>query len=84
MRVSLLGSRHPPQASPGEQAYPYGYSFAGLLDCYSAGIPFYRGTLVGDVIYSATFFGLHAVLSRAYFPEERVAVVEEIRDEEMR
>ncbi len=67
-----------------EQAYPYGYSFAGLLDCYSAGIPFYRGTLVGDVLYSATFFGLHAVLSRAYFPEERVAVVEEIRDQDVR
>ena len=63
-----------------EQAYPYGYSFAGLLDCYSAAIPFYRGTLTGDVLYSGAFFGLHAVLSRAYFPDERVAIVEEVRD----
>jgi hypothetical protein len=65
-----------------EQAYPYGYSFAGLLDCYSAAIPFYRGTITGDLLYSGAFFGLHAALSRAYFPAERVAVVEEVRDSE--
>jgi hypothetical protein len=58
-----------------EQAYPYGYSFAGLLDCYAAGIPFYRGTFAGDLAFSAALFGAHAVLARAYFPAERVAVV---------
>ena len=57
-----------------EQAYPYGYSFAGLLDCYAAGIPFYRGTLVGDLVFAGGLFAAHAVLSRAYFPAERVAV----------
>jgi hypothetical protein len=62
-----------------EQAYPYGYSFAGLLDCYTAGIPFYRGTFVGDVAFTAALFGAHAALSRAYFPAERVAV-EAVRD----
>jgi hypothetical protein len=63
-----------------EQALPYGYSLAGLMNCYEAAIPFYRGTLAGDLMYSAGLFGLHAVLSRAYFPAERVAVVEEVRD----
>ena len=58
------------------QALPYGYSPAGLLDCYRAAIPFFRGTLSGDLIYTAAFFGLHAVLSRAYFPAERVAMNE--------
>lgn len=57
-----------------EQAYPYGYSLAGLLDCYAAAIPFYRGTLAGDLVFTAGLFGAHAVLSRAYFPAERVAV----------
>jgi hypothetical protein len=57
-----------------EQAYPYGYSLAGLLDCYAAGIPFYRGTLAGDLVFSAALFGAHAALSRAYYPAERVAV----------
>jgi hypothetical protein len=59
-----------------EQAYPYGYSLAGLMNSYEAGIPFYRGTFLGDVAFSAALFGAHAVLSRAYFPAERVAVVE--------
>jgi hypothetical protein len=67
-----------------EQAYPYGYSFAGLLDCYGAGLPFYRGTLAGDVIFTGALFGLHAALSRAYFPDERVAVAEEVRDPDAR
>jgi len=58
-----------------EQADPYGYSLEGLLNCYVRGIPFHRGTLVGDVAFTAVLFGAHAVLSRAYFPAERVAVV---------
>lgn len=61
-----------------EQALPYGYSPGGLCDCYVAAIPFYRGTLIGDVVFSVTLFGLHAVLSRAFFPAERV-VMEDVR-----
>jgi len=57
------------------QALPYGYSFAGLMDCYKAALPFYRGTLAGDLIFSGGLFAAHAALSRAYFPAERVAVV---------
>ena len=57
-----------------EQAAPYGYSLEGLLNCYVAGIPFYRGTFIGDMAFTAVLFGAHAVLSRAYFPAERVAV----------
>jgi uncharacterized protein DUF6580 len=57
------------------QALPYGYSFAGLIDCYVAGIPFYRGTLIGDLVFSGGLFAAHAALSRAYFPAERVAVL---------
>jgi hypothetical protein len=63
-----------------EQALPYGYSFEGLLNCYAAAIPFYRGTLLGDLIFTGAFFGAHAVLS-AYFPAERVqSVAEAVRD----
>jgi hypothetical protein len=57
------------------QSLPYGYSFAGLLDCYKAAIPFYRGTLAGDLVFATGLFAAHAALSRAYFPAERVAVV---------
>lgn len=66
-----------------EQAYPYGYSFNGLLDCYAAAIPFARGTFVGDVAFTAVLFGSHAVLSRAYFRAEQVAAIE-VRDTETR
>lgn len=56
-----------------EQALPYGYSLDGLLNCYEAAIPFYRGTLAGDLIFTGALFGLHAALSRAFFTNERVA-----------
>lgn len=66
-----------------EQALDYGYSLRGLLNCYAAGVPFYRGTLLGDLVFSAALFGAHAMLSRAYFPAERVGVVtEEVRETE--
>lgn len=54
------------------QALPYGYSLAGLRDCYVAGLEFYRGTLVSDLLCTASLFAAHAVLSRAAFPAERV------------
>lgn len=56
------------------QALPYGYSLEGLANCYEAAIPFYRGTLVGDVFCTAYLFAAHAVLSRAWFPAERVTL----------
>lgn len=66
-----------------EQALPYGYSLEGLLNCYAAAIPFYRGTLLGDVLFTSTLFVAHAVLARAYSPAERVGpTLEEVRDTE--
>jgi hypothetical protein len=66
-----------------EQAYAYGYSLQGLGDCYVAAIPFFRGTIVGDVCFTAAFFGAHTLLSRAYFPAEQVvAVTKDVRDSE--
>jgi hypothetical protein len=40
----------------------YPKTLAGLGECYLAGLPFYRNTLAGDLLYSALFFGVHAVL----------------------
>lgn len=40
----------------------YTKTFAGLMECYVAGIPFYRGTLFGDVIYSAILFGAFGLI----------------------
>ena len=45
----------------------YAYSFAGLLECYVAGWPFYQsGSLPGTVLWSALLFGGFALLSRRY------------------
>ncbi len=43
----------------------YSKSFAGLIECYVAGIPFYRGTILGDVIYSAILFGAFELILQA-------------------
>lgn len=62
------------------KALPYPDTFAGLLESYWMALPFHRGTLVSDLAFSGLLFGLHAALSRAYFPAERVAV-EPVRGE---
>lgn len=36
----------------------YPHTSLGLFACYSAALPFYQGTLLGDVTYTAVLFGL--------------------------
>lgn len=36
----------------------YPKTFAGLLTCYTAAIPFFRGTLESDLFFSVAFFGM--------------------------
>lgn len=35
----------------------YGYGFSGLAQAYVMAIPFFRNSLMGDVFFSAVFFG---------------------------
>jgi hypothetical protein len=46
----------------------YPATFDGLLTCYSMGIPFYRGTLYGDLLYTVLLFGAYYVLKPAAQP----------------
>jgi hypothetical protein len=39
----------------------YPKTFSGLMTCYAAGIPFFRHTLEGDLLYTAAIFGLPVV-----------------------
>lgn len=39
----------------------YSKSFAGLMECYVAGLPFFRRDLIGDVLFTAVFFGIGAL-----------------------
>jgi hypothetical protein len=35
----------------------YGYTFAGLVTCFEAAIPFFRNTLASSLFYSIILFG---------------------------
>ena len=52
----------------------YPHTLAGLSKCYLLAIPFFGLTLAGDIAYATVLFGLHAWLSRKYFPRERVGI----------
>lgn len=41
----------------------YPKSFAGLMTCYAAGLPFFRHTLGGDMIFTALMFGVPAAVA---------------------
>jgi hypothetical protein len=38
----------------------YPKNFTGLMECYTAAIPYVRGTILGDLMYSAILFGSFA------------------------
>ncbi len=40
----------------------YGQNISGLLSCYVAGVPFLKGTLLGDLVYSGVLFGSFALM----------------------
>lgn len=40
----------------------YPLSFAGILECYVAAIPFFRQSLAGDLLYTLVFFGGFALI----------------------
>jgi len=39
----------------------YPKTFSGLMTCYAAGIPFFRHTVTGDLLFAAAIFGLPAL-----------------------
>ena len=45
----------------------YPHTLVGLFACYAAGLPFWRNTLLGDVFFTAVFFGVYELL-RQYSP----------------
>ena len=48
----------------------YPKTFAGLMSCYAAGIPFFGGTLAGDLFYVAVLFGGYELVKRRYFIQQ--------------
>lgn len=42
----------------------YPHTSAGLVACFTAAIPFFRNTLMGDLFYTAVFFGGYELVRR--------------------
>ena len=42
----------------------YSQDAAGIMACYAAGLPFFSGTLIGDLAYSGLLFGSFAILQQ--------------------
>jgi hypothetical protein len=51
----------------------YPATWNGLVTCMVAGVPFFRNTVVSDLLFSAAFFGLGYLLSQ--HAQERTSVV---------
>ena len=45
----------------------YAQSLGGLLNSFALGLPFFRGTLMGDLLFTGVFFGIYE-LARYRFP----------------
>jgi hypothetical protein len=43
----------------------YAHSLSGLAECYYMALPFFRNSLVSDVIYSGALFSLYGLATRA-------------------
>jgi hypothetical protein len=56
----------------------YARTFSGLVECYAAGLPFLRGTVIGDWAFMAVF-ALTAILVRQFSSERRHSLVSEAR-----
>lgn len=51
----------------------YPHTWSGFLECYSLALPFFRNTLMGDIIYTGLLFGSYeAVL---YFSERKAGAL---------
>ena len=50
----------------------YPRTTAGFWECYVAAIPFFRNTVMGDLVYTAVFFGSYALITRPRLTHHRV------------
>lgn len=48
----------------------YPKTMAGLIECYTMALPFFRNTLAGDLLYVATMFGAYEIVLK-YLPKTK-------------
>lgn len=44
--------------------YQHSYSFSGLMQCYTNGLPFFRASLTGTLLFSTILFSSYSVIYR--------------------
>lgn len=42
----------------------YPHTLSGLATCYLMGVPFFRNAAIGDLLYTAAFFGAYALIEQ--------------------
>lgn len=47
-----------------QAGFLYPTTWAGLVECYTLALPFFRNALLGDLFYSTVLFGLYALASK--------------------
>ena len=61
----------------------YAKTLAGLIECYTLAIPFFRNTLLGDVLYTGILFGLFELVFR-FVPTTEHAALNQPADNKQR
>lgn len=52
---------------------PYTKSFAGLMECYAAGVPFLRGSIAATLLFSGILFGGYRLFNNYFLAKHAVA-----------
>ncbi|MEK6565109.1 MAG: DUF6580 family putative transport protein [Bacteroidota bacterium] len=67
-------------AMDGATLYPK--TLAGLIECYTLAIPFFRNTLFGDVLYTGLLFGIFELVFRFVPTTEHAALNQPVDNKE--
>lgn len=51
----------------------YPHTWAGLVQCYTMGLPFFRNTLAGDLVFNTILFGAYALATKELVLRTRAA-----------
>ena len=51
----------------------YPHTWQGIIASYTAGIPFFKNAVIGDLIYSGILFGGYELVVKRFFVQERTA-----------
>ncbi len=52
---------------------PYPKSFAGLTECFAAGLPFFKWSVYSTLIFSGIFFGSYYIFSKSVVSKQVIA-----------